>query len=75
MVQVPAVCMVTVVPLTVQTLCVELAKVTVEPDESVAVPSENVPPTTKVWAPGAVQVMVWVAPLIVMLLALPVVET
>jgi hypothetical protein len=74
-VQVPAVTMVTVVPETVQTLVVELAKVTVVVAESEAVPNEKVPapPTTHVLEPGGVQVMVWVAPLIVMLLGDPVV--
>ena len=73
--QVPAVTMVTVVPETVQTLVVELAKVTVVVAESEAVPNEKVPapPATHVWVPGAVQVMLWLTPLIVMLLALPVV--
>ena len=77
MVQVPAVSMVTVVPLTVHTLKVELAKVTVVTAESVAVPREKAPapPATHVWGPGAVQVMLWLTPLIVMLLALPVVWT
>ena len=42
-VQVPGVNMVTVVPETVQTLVVELAKVTVVPAESLAVPREKVP--------------------------------
>ena len=76
MVQVPGNSIVTVVPLTVQTERVELAKVTADPDESVAKPSEKVPapPATQVWAPGAVQVMDWVAPLIVMLLAVPTVR-
>jgi hypothetical protein len=37
--------MVTVVPETVQTLSVELAKVTVVPAESLAVPREKVPST------------------------------
>ena len=73
--QVPAVTMVTVVPETVQTLVVELAKVTVVTAESDAVPNEKVPapPPTQVWEPGGVQVMLWLTPLIVMLLALPVV--
>jgi len=53
MVQVPVVSMVTVVPLTVHTLNVELAKVTVEPEESLALPSEKAPASleTQVWAP------------------------
>jgi hypothetical protein len=57
----------------VQTVNVELAKVTVVPAESAAVPSEKVPapPVTQVWGPGAVQEIVWLAPLIVMLVALP----
>ena len=56
----PAVSIVTVVPETVQTLVVELAKVTVVPAESLAVPRRNVPfpPTCQVWVPGGVQVMV-----------------
>ena len=63
MVQVPALTIVTVVSATVQMLVVELAKVTVEPEESLALPSEKVPapPTTQVFGPGAVQVMVWLA--------------
>ena len=40
-VQIPAVSIVTVVPETVQTLNVELAKVTVQPEESLAVPREK----------------------------------
>ena len=60
MAQVPAVNMVTVVPLTVQTLVVELAKVTVEPEVSEPAASEKVPvpPTTQVLVPGAAHVMV-----------------
>ena len=60
-VQVPAVTIVAVVPDTVQTLVVELAKVTVESDVSVALPRGNVPapPATHVWEPGGVQVIVW----------------
>jgi hypothetical protein len=52
--------MVTVDPLTVQMPVVELAKVTAELEESVAVPSRKVPvpPTTQVWVPGAVHEMV-----------------
>jgi hypothetical protein len=42
-VQVPTATVVTRVPETVQTLGVELAKVTVVPAESVAVPREKVP--------------------------------
>ena len=61
MAQVPAVNMVTVDPLTVQMPVVELAKVTAENEESVAVPRRKVPvpPTTQVWVPGAVHEMVW----------------
>jgi hypothetical protein len=72
-VQVPAFSMVTVVPETVQTLPVELAKVTVVPAESEAVPNEKVPapPATQVWDPGEDQVMVWVAPIIVILTGVP----
>jgi hypothetical protein len=75
-VQVPAFSMVTVVPFTVQTLPVELAKVTVVPAESEAVPNEKVPapPTIQVWDPGEDQVMVWVAPIIVILTEVPVVD-
>jgi hypothetical protein len=60
-VQVPAVSIVTVVPETVQTLRVELAKVTTEPEVSLAVPSEKVPapPATQVWEGGGVHVMFW----------------
>ena len=63
MVHSPAVSIVTVVPATVQTPVVELEKVTVEPEESLALPNEKVPapPTTQVLVPGAVQVIVWVA--------------
>jgi hypothetical protein len=66
--------MVTVVPETVQTLPVELAKVTVVPAESEAVPNEKVPapPTTQVWDPGEDQVMVWTPRFIVILVADPV---
>jgi hypothetical protein len=62
-----------VVPETVQTLVVELAKVTVVVAESLAAPRENVPapPLTQVWVPGGVQVMVWTAPRILMLIGLP----
>jgi len=75
-VQVPGVSIVTVVPETVHTLVVELAKVTVVPAESLAVPKEKVPapPVTHVWDPGGVQVMVWTAGLIVMVMGLPVVS-
>jgi hypothetical protein len=60
MVHVPAVSIVTVVPETVQTLVVELAKVTVVPAVSLAAPKEKVPapPATQVWDPGGVHVMV-----------------
>jgi hypothetical protein len=66
---------VTVVPETVQTLPVELAKVTVVPAESEAVPNEKVPapPTTQVWDPGEDQVMVWDTGLMVMFSAAQVV--
>ena len=62
-VHVPGVSIVTVVPATVQIEVVELAKLTVEPEESLALPSEKVPapPTTQVWVPGTVQVKVWLA--------------
>jgi hypothetical protein len=65
--------MVTLVPETVHTVPVELAKVTVVPAESEAVPNGKVPapPTTQVWVPGGVQVMVWLAPLIVILTGEP----
>jgi hypothetical protein len=60
--------MVTVVPLTVQTLGVELAKVTSEPEVSEPALREKVPapPTTQVCIPGALHVMVWAKPTIVM---------
>ena len=58
-VQVPAFNIVTVVELTVQTLVVELANVTLDPAESVAVPREKVPvpPATQVGLDGGVQEM------------------
>ena len=75
-VQVPAVSMVTLVPETVHTVPVELAKVTVVPAVSEAVPNGKVPapPTTQVWVPGGVQVMVWTPGFMVILTGLPVVS-
>ena len=59
--------MVTVVPETVQTLVVELAKVTVVPAESSRCPIRRSPPALRVWSPVRVQLMVWFAPLMVIL--------
>ena len=75
MVQVPMVFIVTVVPDTVQTLGVELAKVSVVPAESDPAGRVKVPPFVHTSLAGGDQVMVWLAPLIVMLLGEPTVST
>jgi hypothetical protein len=63
MVQVPGVIIVASVPLTVQTLRVELANVTTDPEESEAEPRENVPvpPEVQVGELGGVQMIDCVA--------------
>src|SRR5688572_30288094 len=64
MVQAPAVRMVTVLPLTVQTDSVWLLKLTVRPEVAVAATTKD--PSLKVKGPTAGKVIVWLAWLIVM---------